>query len=139
MQTDGNFVLYDTEEDPKFSTGTHGNPGSVLVFGQSCNFMVVSPDNDILWQSRDSCGEIRLMYISKKNFFRNLGLPTFKIQLNHETGGLCPESRLEAPLEILTNVSSKKLITEEFCFQEPEPFGLTFTNRTRPLLIKLRQ
>ena len=83
MQTDGNFVLYDTEEGPKFSTGTHGNPGSVLVFGQSCNFMVVSPDNEILWQSRDSCGEIKLMNFSKKNFFRNLGLPTFKILLNH--------------------------------------------------------
>ena len=57
MQSDGNLVLYDAEQKPKFSTGTYGNPGSLLVFGQSCNFMVVSPDNKILWQSRDSCGK----------------------------------------------------------------------------------
>ena len=57
MQSDGNLVLYDEEEKPMFSTGTHGNPGSQLVFGQSCNFMVVSPDNRILWQSRDNCGK----------------------------------------------------------------------------------
>ena len=57
MQSDGNLVLYDEGEYPKFSTGTHGNPGSVLVFGQSCNFMVVSSNDNILWQSRDRCGK----------------------------------------------------------------------------------
>ena len=56
MQSDGNLVLYNSYDNPKFSTSTHGNPGSVLAFGQSCNFMIVSSGR-ILWQSRDKCGK----------------------------------------------------------------------------------
>ena len=51
MQTDGNFVLYsesvtdgDIRDEPVFSTGTAGFPGSVLVVQSDTNLVVYTPE-----------------------------------------------------------------------------------------------
>ena len=56
MQGDGNFVLYNAKNEPRWASDTERNPGSSLVFGDSCNILIVSPEGKKLWDSQNTCG-----------------------------------------------------------------------------------
>jgi hypothetical protein len=52
MQEDGNFVIYDTEQNPPvplWATNTHGNPGAYLSVQGDGNLVVYSASNGVLW------------------------------------------------------------------------------------------
>ena len=51
MQGDGNLVVY-LGEQPLFNTRTQGNPGARLVMQSDGNLVVLSPDDQVLFQSR---------------------------------------------------------------------------------------
>jgi hypothetical protein len=51
MQSDGNLVVYDKDNVPRFNTGTHGNPGSQLLIDTTGTLFVVAPDGRQLWTS----------------------------------------------------------------------------------------
>jgi hypothetical protein len=52
MQTDGNFVVYDVANVPRWNSGTHGHPGAFLRMLASCAATVYDTDGTtVLWQS----------------------------------------------------------------------------------------
>ena len=51
MQSDGNFVVYDSGGVPVFHTSTYGNPGAYLAVRDDGNLVVYAPGGgSILWQ-----------------------------------------------------------------------------------------
>ncbi len=48
MQGDGNFVLYDQNNDPVWASGTAGNPGADLAVQEDGNLVVYLNGNP-LW------------------------------------------------------------------------------------------
>ncbi|EYF04455.1 PAN domain-containing protein [Chondromyces apiculatus] len=51
MQTDGNFVMYDWDGVPIWSSDTWGHPGSVMDMQSDGNAVVYSPGGSPLWAS----------------------------------------------------------------------------------------
>jgi hypothetical protein len=49
MQGDGNFVLYDSEENSVWSTSTASNPGARLSIQNDGNLVVYSSTDSVLW------------------------------------------------------------------------------------------
>ena len=56
MQTDGNFVLYNGNDQFVWSTATDNNPGSILIFGNTCNIQILSKTGNTIWDSQNACG-----------------------------------------------------------------------------------
>lgn len=54
MQTDGNFVVYDAANRPRYQTGTGGHPGSRFVLQTDGNGVVYSPSNQALFATGTS-------------------------------------------------------------------------------------
>jgi RNA polymerase sigma factor (sigma-70 family) len=52
MQDDGNFVIYDEDLRPCFSTGTAGHPGAFLRLQNDGNLVIYTPDLKALWSSQ---------------------------------------------------------------------------------------
>jgi len=58
MQDDGNFVVYDSFQNPFFNTGTQGNPGAFIIIQDDGNLVVYAGDGlTPLWQSGTSAAE----------------------------------------------------------------------------------
>ena len=57
MQKDGNFVLYNDENKAVWSPRTDNNPGSKLMFGDSCNIAIKSAGGKTIWESHNTCGK----------------------------------------------------------------------------------
>lgn len=58
MQDDGNFVVYDSFQNPLFNTGTNGNPGAFIIIQDDGNLVVYASDGlTPLWQSATSAAE----------------------------------------------------------------------------------
>ncbi len=51
MKDDGNFVIYDEDWRPCFSTGTAGHPGAFLRLQNDGNLVIYTTDLKILWAS----------------------------------------------------------------------------------------
>ena len=51
MKEDGNFVIYDEDWRPCFSTGTAGNPGAFLRLQNDGNLVIYTPEWKVLWNS----------------------------------------------------------------------------------------
>jgi hypothetical protein len=51
MQIDGNFVLYNSSNQAKWSTGTSGNPGAYLVMQDDGNLVIYTPTGQAKWAS----------------------------------------------------------------------------------------
>ena len=51
MQTDGNFVLYDSRNRAKWDAGTWGHPGSFLMLQDDGNLVIYSQSGKALWAS----------------------------------------------------------------------------------------
>ncbi len=51
MQDDGNFVMYDEDWRPCFSTGSNGHPGAFLRLQNDGNLVIYSADLKVLWTS----------------------------------------------------------------------------------------
>jgi RNA polymerase sigma factor (sigma-70 family) len=51
MEDDGNFVIYDEEFRPCFSTGTAGHPGAFLRLQNDGNLVIYTPDLKPIWAS----------------------------------------------------------------------------------------
>ena len=51
MKDDGNFVIYDEDRRPCFSTGTAGHPGAFLRLQNDGNLVIYTPDRKVLWAS----------------------------------------------------------------------------------------
>lgn len=52
MQPDGNFVIYDVQVVPQWSSGTGGNPGAFLRVQGDCNILIYSSDgSSALWST----------------------------------------------------------------------------------------
>ena len=52
MQEDGNFVVYDMEQNPPaplWATNTHGNPGAYLSVQGDGNLVIYSASDAVLW------------------------------------------------------------------------------------------
>jgi hypothetical protein len=49
MQTDGNLVLYDTNNIPLWNSSTYGNPGSRLDFQADGNLVIYNQTNNAIW------------------------------------------------------------------------------------------
>jgi hypothetical protein len=54
MQEDGNFVLYDSNNNPVWASNTGDNPGAILRMRDDGNLVVVHPNIGILWESGTS-------------------------------------------------------------------------------------
>jgi hypothetical protein len=54
MQDDGNFVLYDGNHNPIWSTSTWGHPGAVAVFQYDLNFVIYDRDGRPIWASHSN-------------------------------------------------------------------------------------
>jgi hypothetical protein len=52
MKTDGNFVVYDDDDKPRFQTGTKGNPGAFLRCQDDGNLVIYTRENKAIWQSQ---------------------------------------------------------------------------------------
>ena len=59
MQRDGNFVLYNSAGQAVWTTRTENNPGARLTFGNNCNILISSKKGATLWDSQNSCGNLR--------------------------------------------------------------------------------
>ena len=53
MQTDGNFVVYDVNNEPKFATNTDGHPGDTLHLQDDGNLVLYDSSNNVLWHALD--------------------------------------------------------------------------------------
>ena len=49
MQDDGNFVLYDVNNEPVWASNTAGNPGAYLAVQEDGNLVVYNQDGNPLW------------------------------------------------------------------------------------------
>lgn len=56
MKDDGNFVIYDEDWRPCFSTGTAGHPGAFLRLQNDGNLVIYTPDWTVLWSSNTHAG-----------------------------------------------------------------------------------
>jgi hypothetical protein len=56
MQPDGDFVVYDLEGKPIWSSGTRGNPGALLTIEDDGELVIVGRDGRALWTSIGSEG-----------------------------------------------------------------------------------
>merc|ERR1719333_879726 len=54
LSGDGDLVLY-KGQTKLWSTATHGSPGASAVLLKDCNFVILSPSEEILWQSKSRC------------------------------------------------------------------------------------
>jgi hypothetical protein len=52
MQTDGNLVIYDMANQPRWSSNTWQNPGSKLVVQDDGNVVIYRPDGKPVWATR---------------------------------------------------------------------------------------
>ena len=58
MQDDGTFVVYDSFQNPLFSTNTSGNPGAFIILQDDGNLVVYANDGVTpLWASQTSAAE----------------------------------------------------------------------------------
>lgn len=58
MQDDGNFVVYDSFQNPLFDTHTNGHPGAFIILQDDGNLVVYDGDGVTpLWQSVTSVAE----------------------------------------------------------------------------------
>jgi len=58
MQDDGNFVVYDSFQNPLWSTGTFGNSGAFIILQDDGNLVVYASDAlTPLWQSVTAVSE----------------------------------------------------------------------------------
>jgi hypothetical protein len=51
MEEDGNFVIYDDDDNPRFQTRTKGNPGAFLRCQDDGNLVIYTRDKKAIWQS----------------------------------------------------------------------------------------
>ena len=51
MQSDGNFVVYDSRRAARWSTRTRGNPGARIVIQRDGNVVLYSAGGTPLWAS----------------------------------------------------------------------------------------
>ena len=51
MTLDGNFVIYNRQNQPKWSTGTYGNPGAFLVLQDDGNLVVYDSHQNAKWSA----------------------------------------------------------------------------------------
>ncbi|MFC4035945.1 hypothetical protein ACFO3J_31445 [Streptomyces polygonati] len=51
FQDDGHFVVYSTDNETLWSSGTAGNPGSHLVIQQDGDVTITSPSGGVLWSA----------------------------------------------------------------------------------------
>jgi RNA polymerase sigma factor (sigma-70 family) len=56
MKDDGNFVIYDEDWRPCFSTGTAGHPGAFLRLQNDGNLVIYAPNRKVLWSSNTHAG-----------------------------------------------------------------------------------
>lgn len=63
LQSDGNFVVYNSSGRGIWATGTNGRSVSVAVMQTDGNFVLYAPDGSAVWQSGTSghdCGRLQL-------------------------------------------------------------------------------
>ena len=52
MQEDGNFVIFDDDDKPRFETRTKGHPGAFLRCQDDGNLVIYTRENKAVWQSK---------------------------------------------------------------------------------------
>ena len=52
MKEDGNLVLYDDDDNPRFQTHTEGHPGAFLRCQDDGNLVIYTRDNKPIWQTK---------------------------------------------------------------------------------------
>jgi hypothetical protein len=52
MKEDGNFVIYDDDDNPCFQSGTTGNPGAFLRCQDDGNLVIYTREKKPIWQSQ---------------------------------------------------------------------------------------
>lgn len=72
MQTDGNFVIYDSNNNVQFSAGTFGNPGASIVLQDDGNLVIYNMGNPI--------------YSTGTNFSGPNPIPTVQWQVSTDGG-----------------------------------------------------